>query len=109
MAFKVVDDEIHFGETHFSRRKIQDFWGKFCEAYAKIEKRALRSKPQEFWQIVDQALADQCEKNSISVQIAWTIVDCSTELGLQTFKQEEQAAIDRLRVLSYHRSNAIAQ
>jgi hypothetical protein len=59
-AFRIVDDEVYFGEVHFPHQKVQQFWGMFCEEYAKIEGRVSRSKYKEFMQAIDKTLADTC-------------------------------------------------
>jgi formylglycine-generating enzyme required for sulfatase activity len=32
--FEVRGQEVYFGQTHLTRRKIQDFWAEFCERYS---------------------------------------------------------------------------
>jgi hypothetical protein len=175
-GFQIKEEEVYFGQTHFPRRKIQDFWAEFCERYSEdytnkdpdvaarvnadytdglrrlqarilgmntnnagrfrktatakllaslankynlnveqikrmIDKIALmnksqsddRAERQEFWRIVEETLAEVCGRHGISLQIAWIILDCPTELGLKTMKPEHQEAIDILRIISYNK------
>ena len=102
-SFEIKGEEVEFGKAHFSRGKIQDYWGLFCERYSEIEIRALKQQPRDFWRLVDDTLASACEECGISMKVGWIICDFSTELGLRTRKPEHQAAIDRLHVITWNK------
>jgi hypothetical protein len=113
--FRVAGQDIVFGEIHFPRQKIQDFYASFCQKYAAAEPKALKHpKPDfwrqalklgqpEFWRLVDSIVADICEQYEISMKIGGTICMSPTELGLEALQPEHQAALDRLRLLVYKR------